>query len=135
MDTYYLALRTLHIAAVIVSGALFAIRALAVNLAGARWPMARPARMLAYAVDTLLLVAAILLTTVIRQYPFIDTWLTVKLVLLLVYILLGYVALRGRTRGRRLVCLAAALATYGFIVTVARAHDPLGALAPLAASP
>lgn len=134
MEAYYFELRTVHIAAVVASGTLFGVRALAVNLAGARWPLTRPVRRLSYAIDTMLLVAAILLTTVIRQYPFVNAWLTAKLVLLVLYILLGYVALRGRTRALRLACLAAALATYGFIVTVARVHDPLGLFAGLAAS-
>jgi uncharacterized membrane protein SirB2 len=134
MEAYYFELRALHIGAVIASGALFTVRALAVNLAGARWPLTRPVRMFSYAVDGLLLVAAVLLTTVIRQYPFVNAWLTAKLVLLVVYILLGYAALRGHTRARRLACLVAALGTYGFIVTVARAHDPLGFLTGLLVS-
>ncbi len=129
MHVWYAELRTLHIGAVIASGVLFAVRALAVNLAGARWPMERPVRVLAYTVDTILLAAAIMLTTVIRQYPFVHGWLTAKLVLLILYILLGYATLRGRTLAVRLACLAGAIATYGFIVTVARAHHPLGLLA------
>lgn len=129
MHAWYPELRILHIAAVIASGTLFAIRALAVNLTGAGWPMRRPVRILAYAIDTTLLVAAIMLTTVIGQYPLVHAWLTAKLVLLLLYILLGYAALRGRTDAVRLACLAGAVATYGFIVTVARAHNPLGLLA------
>lgn len=129
MDAYYVELRILHIGAVIASGSLFALRASAVNLADARWPMTRPVRILAYAVDTTLLAAAIMLTTIIQQYPLLHAWLTAKLVLLVLYILLGYAALRGRTRAIRLICLAGALAAYGFIVTVARAHHPLGLLA------
>lgn len=129
MHAWYPELRILHIGAVIASGALFAVRTLAMNLAGARWPMRRPVRILAYAIDTTLLAAAIMLTTVIGQYPFVSAWLTAKLVLLVLYILLGYAALRGRTHAVRLICLAGAIATYGFIVTVARAHHPLGLLA------
>ena len=129
METWYPALRILHIGAVIASGALFAVRALAVNLARARWPMRRPVRILAYAIDTTLLAAAIMLTTIVQQYPFVHAWLTAKLALLILYILLGYASLRGRTHAVRLICLAGAIATYGFIVTVARAHHPLGLLA------
>lgn len=129
METWYPELRILHIGAVIASGALFAVRALAVNLARARWPMRRPVRILAYAIDTTLLAAAIMLTTIVQQYPFVHAWLTAKLALLILYILLGYASLRGRTHAVRLICLAGAIATYGFIVTVARAHHPLGLLA------
>lgn len=129
MEAWYPELRILHIGAVLASGTLFAVRALALNLAGALWPMKRPVRVLAYAIDTTLPTAAIMLTTVIGQYPLVSAWLTAKLVLLVLYILLGYAALRGRTHAVRLICLAGAIATYGFIVTVARAHNPLGLLA------
>ena len=129
MDAYYFELRALHIGAVIASGTLFAMRALAVNLADARWPLKRPVRILSYGIDTILLAAAIMLTTIVRQYPFVDAWLTAKLVLLVLYILLGYAALRARSLGVRLICLAGAIGLYGFIVTVARTHNPLGLLA------
>jgi uncharacterized membrane protein SirB2 len=128
-DAYYLALRSIHIGAVIASGALFAGRALAFNLAGAAWPLKRPVRLLAYAVDTTLLVAAVMLTTIVRQYPFVDGWVTTKVLLLIVYIVLGYRALRGPSLTARMSCLAGAVVTFLFIVTVARAHDPLGLFA------
>ncbi|MGZ8347307.1 MAG: SirB2 family protein [Allosphingosinicella sp.] len=131
MEAYYLELRAIHIGAVATSGALFLVRALAFNLAGAAWPMARPARILAYAVDTILLVAALLLVAIVRQYPFVHLWVTAKVLLLILYIFLGYRALRGPSRTARLACLAGAAATFLFIVTVARAHHPLGLLANL----
>ena len=59
-------------------------------------------------------------------------WLTVKVLLLVVYIVLGSFALkRGRTPRVRAWCYAAALVVYLFIVSVARAHDPLGIFARL----
>ena len=131
LDAYYLELRALHIGAVIASGTLFAARALSLNLAGAAWPLKRPVRILAYVVDTTLLLAALLLTTIVHQYPFVDGWVTTKVLLLVVYILLGYRALRAPTPAARLVSLAGALAVFLFIVTVARAHDPLGLFAAL----
>jgi len=52
------------------------------------------------------------------------------LILLVVYIMLGTFALkRGRTPRARLICYLLALATYGFMLTVARKHHPLGLLA------
>ena len=129
MDHWYSGLRALHIGSATASGALFLMRALAVNLAGAAWPMTRPVRILSYLVDTGLLAAAIALTTIIHQYPLADGWLSAKLLLLIVYILLGYRALRGPSRAARLACLVAAVVVFLFIVSVARAHDPLGLLA------
>jgi uncharacterized membrane protein SirB2 len=83
-------------------------------------------------IDTLLLAAAIVLTTIIHQYPFVQAWLTVKVVLLVVYIVLGVFALRrGRTRTIRAICFAAAMVVFLFIVSVARAHNPLGVFSQL----
>lgn len=129
MEGYYLEIRNVHIGAVIASGSLFLIRALAVNFSAAAWPMTRPVRTMAYAIDTVLLAAALMLAAIVRQYPFVDGWLTVKVVLLVGYIFLGYVALRGRTAPTRLASLAGAVITFGCIVSVARAHRPLGFLA------
>jgi len=50
-----------------------------------------------------LLTAAMMLSSILRMYPFVHSWLTVKVVLLLVYVVLGTFALkRGRTARVRL---------------------------------
>jgi uncharacterized membrane protein SirB2 len=132
MEEFYPQIRAVHIWAVTASGLLFALRGGAFNLLGATWPRALPARLASWTIDTTLLTAALMLMTVVRQYPFVDHWLTVKVLLLLVYIGLGTQAFSARLgRGRRLAFLAAALAVFGFIVTVARAHHPLGLFAGL----
>lgn len=133
MEEFYPQIRAVHIWAVTLSGTLFALRGGAFNLTGARWPRALPVRLLTWAVDTTLLTAALMLLTVVGQYPFVDHWLTVKVLLLLVYIGLGTQAFSARRSVRaRLGFWLAALAVFGFIVTVARAHHPLGLLSGLA---
>lgn len=130
MEEFYLQIRTVHIWAVTASGTLFALRAAAFNLTGAAWPKSLPVRMLSWGIDTTLLTAALMLMTIVQQYPFVDHWLTVKVVLLLVYIGLGTQAFSlRRTRAARIGFWLAALAVFGFIVTVARAHDPWGLFA------
>jgi uncharacterized membrane protein SirB2 len=79
-------------------------------------------------VDTVLLTAALMLMTIIRQYPFANGWLTVKVLLVIPYVALGYMALRSATRRLRLISLAGAMLVFGYIYTVARAHHPLGTL-------
>ncbi|HEY9536314.1 MAG TPA: SirB2 family protein [Kiloniellaceae bacterium] len=126
MIEFYPEVRLVHIWAVIASGTLFALRGLALNL-GAAWPKAAPLRRLSYTIDTVLLIAALMLMTLVQQYPFVDAWLTVKVLLLVVYIALGIYAFRSRrSRAVRFAAWLAALAVFGFIVSVARAHDPLG---------
>jgi len=129
MSEYYLALRHVHIACAIVSVALFVLRG-GLMIAESRWLQIFPLRVLPHVIDTVLLTTALMLTTVVHQYPFVQGWLTVKVVLLVVYILLGSIAIkRGRTRPIRIAAFVAALATVGFLFTVARAHHPLGFLA------
>ena len=129
MIEFHAEVKWVHVAAVITSGALFTLRG-AAQLAGARWTMAAPLRYLSYTIDTVLLTAALMLATMLHQYPFVHGWLTVKVLLLVVYVVLGSFALkRGHSRAIRAVCFVAALAVYLFIVSVARAHDPWGLFA------
>ena len=129
MEPFYLEIRAVHIGAVILSGAVLLLRGVAHNLLNASWAMAWPIRTLSYTVDTTLLTAALMLMTIVRQYPFVDSWLTMKVMLLLLYIYLGYMALRGPTERVRWLNLAGAALVYGFIITIARAHNPLGIFA------
>jgi uncharacterized membrane protein SirB2 len=134
MLEFYPHIKWVHVAAVIASGSLFALRGAGV-LAGGRWPMWAPLRYLTYTIDTVLLTAALMLATVLHQYPFVHGWLTVKVCLLVSYIVLGTFALkRARTRRAQGWCYAAALAVFLLIVSVARAHHPLGILGPLLAN-
>lgn len=129
MTEYYLPLRMIHIGCAILTIALFVLRG-GLMLAGAPLLRSLPLRILPHVVDTVLLASAVMLTIIVHQYPFVQAWLTTKVVLLVVYIALGSIALkRGRTRPVRVVAFVAALATVLFLVSVARTHDPLGFLA------
>ena len=129
MIEFYPQIRAVHIVAVIASGALFALRGAGV-LSGARWPMAAPLRYLSYSIDSVLLTAALMLIAVLPAALFDNQWLTVKLTLLVIYIVLGSLALkRGRSARVRGVCYVAALALFAAVVGIARTHQPLGWLA------
>jgi uncharacterized membrane protein SirB2 len=118
----YPLLYQLHVGTVAVSVGLFLWRGL-LMLHESPLLQARALRIAPHVVDTVLLLSAIALTTVIQQYPFRDGWLTAKVVGLIVYIALGTVALkRGRTRGIRIAAFIAALAVVAWIVVVARQH-------------
>ena len=133
MIEFYPQIRVVHIACVIASGLLFALRG-TLMLAGVRGYNHIALRALSWSIDTTLLTAALMLATLLHQYPFVHAWLTVKVLLLVVYVGLGTLALkRGSTRARRGLWFAAALAVYLTIVSVARAHHPLGFLHTLLA--
>jgi uncharacterized membrane protein SirB2 len=126
---FYPQVRAVHIGAVIVSGTLFALRGVGV-LAGARWPMAPPLRYLSYGIDTVLLTAALMLVSMLPAALFANHWLTTKLTLLVIYLLLGSFALkRGRSGRVRAVCFVTALLVYISMYSIARTHQPLGWLA------
>lgn len=128
LAAWYLQILYTHITCVVLSGSLFFVRGV-LMLAG--WSLAnhRWIKRLSYVIDITLLAAAITLTLIIHQYPFVQAWLTVKVLLLVVYIVLGVFALRrGRTRAIRGGFFAAAVAVFLFIVSVAVTHQPAGAL-------
>lgn len=120
----YLEVRWLHVSCAIATFALFLVRG--------GWMLWRPemlqvrwVRIVPHVIDTVFLGSGLYLTTVIRQYPFVNGWLTVKFFGLVAYIVLGTIALkRGRTRAIRATAFIAAIAVFLYIAGVARAHDP-----------
>ena len=128
MIEFYPQIKAVHVASVIASGSWFALRGFGVLLGG-RWPMALPARWASYAIDTTLLTAALMLLTILPGAMFANGWLATKLTLLVAYVVLGSFALkRARSPRSRVAFYIAAVATYGFMFTIARSHHPLGAL-------
>ena len=121
---YYFELKTLHIAAVTLSISLFVVRA-GLSLAGSA-ALQRPfLRVAPHVIDTVLLASAVLLTLILHQYPFANSWLTAKLLALIGYVVLGSIAIRrGRTAEIRAVALVGALVTVGYILGTALHHDP-----------
>ena len=130
LTAWYSQLKVAHIGLVLISGLLFAWRG-ALVLAGRGWAMARPWRLLSYGIDTLLLVAGVTLWAVQSLNPVASPWLGVKLMLLVLYVVLGSLALkRAPTPGLQRAGYAGALAVYLFMVSVAMAHHPLGFFRP-----
>jgi len=120
----YTVLKDIHITCVVLTISLFSLRG---------WWMLRGSpllnrpwvRIAPHVVDTTLLTSALALAWTIRQYPFVNGWLTAKLLALFLYIGLGTLALkRGRTRKIRTLCLILALGTFAYIVSVALTKTP-----------
>lgn len=121
---HYIAVRHAHVGLVTASLATFALRGLGVLL-GAAWPLRAGLRVAVVAVDTALLVAGSLLWVMLGLNPARDTWLGVKLGLLVGYVLLGTWALRrGRTTASRAAAYVAALGCAATMVAVALLHRP-----------
>lgn len=128
MSEMYLPVFFVHVTCALLSVAFFVLRGI--------WMMSGSAllhlplvRVLPHLIDTVLLGSAILLTIILAQYPFVQGWLTAKLLALLLYIVLGSVALRrGKTRKIRTLAFMLSLGTVLYIVSVAYFHDAKGLL-------
>ncbi len=126
MISVYLITYYTHVACVVLSGSIFFLRGV--------WMMQESellnhklVMILPHFIDTLLLASAFALAFQVYQYPFVDSWLTVKFVALFVYILLGMFSLRrGKSNIQRTVFFIAAMTTFGFIISVALSRNPAG---------
>ncbi len=115
----YVLIRHLHIACAALSISLFVMRGV-MQTAGWPWRQWGWLRVAPHLIDTLLLGAAITLAVQSHQYPITHTWLTAKVVALLLYIGLGTIALRRGASGvLKFRCFLAALAAVSYIVGVA----------------
>ncbi len=120
----YLLLKHLHMSCAALSGALFLLRGLWMLQDSPRLRQ-RWVRTLPHLIDTVLLASAVALAVWSAQYPLAQPWLTAKVCALLLYIVLGSVALkRGRSNGIRAAAFLAALATFAYIVAVALSKTP-----------
>lgn len=87
---------------------------------------ALPVRILPHVNDTVLLVSAVWAGAIIGQYPFVNAWLTAKILGTLAYIVLGAIALTyGKTRQIRVRAFAGALICFTYVVGVAATKNPL----------
>jgi len=90
----YLALKHLHITCVVLSGLGFLLRGFWMLQESPRLQGRLP-RVAPHVVDTLLLGSALALAFLSGQYPFVQGWLTAKVLALLAYIGCGSVASSG----------------------------------------
>jgi uncharacterized membrane protein SirB2 len=121
----YLAIKYLHMTCAALSGSFFLLRGIWM-LRDSTMLQQRWVRIVPHIVDTALLASALIMVFWSVQYPFVQPWLTAKVLGLIVYVMLGTVALkRGKTRAARGWALVAALLTFAYIVMVAFTKQPL----------
>lgn len=115
----YLLLKTIHVSCVALTISLFLLRGFWMLQDSARLQQ-RWVKILPHVIDATLLTSALLLAYRVGQYPFINGWLTAKVIALLLYIGLGTIAIkRGRTKRIRVAAWFGALLVFGYIVSVA----------------
>ncbi|HJV86172.1 MAG TPA: SirB2 family protein [Noviherbaspirillum sp.] len=115
----YLAIKYLHMTCAALSGSLFFFRGM-LMLADSPLLQRRPMKILPHLIDTVLLTSALIMVFWSHQYPFVQPWLTAKVLALIAYIVVGSVAIkRGKTKGIRTAAFVIALLLFGYIVKVA----------------
>lgn len=120
----YAALKWLHVACVVASGLGFLARG-ALIAAGSPLARARFMRVAPHVVDTVLLAAAVSMAVLARLSPLAHPWLAAKIVGLVLYIVLGAIALRPtRPTPVRAAAFSGAVLTFAYIVGTALTRDP-----------
>jgi len=120
-----LLLKHLHVTCVVLSISGFLVRGVWM-MQESPWLQKKWVRVAPHIIDTILLVSAILLAIQIQQYPFVQNWLTAKVLALIAYIVVGAVGLKyGRTKKIRIAAWFVAIAIFLYIVLVALTHQAL----------
>jgi uncharacterized membrane protein SirB2 len=121
---YAAALKHIHIASVTLSYTLFFLRGMWM-LRDSPILLQRWTRIAPHMVDSVLLASAIALAWQLGFSPSTQPWLAAKIAALLLYIVIGSVALkRGKTKRIRLIAWLAAQLVFVYIVSVAMTHNP-----------
>lgn len=121
----YALIKMIHVSSVITSFLLFFVRGVWLIKDSPKLRQ-RWVKILPHIVDTILLTSAVTLAFKIQQSPFVDVWLTAKVIGILIYIGLGMVAMRfGKTRRTRITAWVAAECVFIYIVLVALTKSPV----------
>lgn len=117
-----------HVLLALLTAASFCLRGywmlVGSPLLGARWT-----RILPHTVDTLLFLTGLGMAFGLGISPVAQPWLAAKLVAIVLYVVLGSLALkRGRSYGQRVLALALSLLVLAYVFAVALTRDPFPGL-------
>lgn len=122
----YLAVKTVHASLALVSVTGFVVRAVIAIRADRRWTTNRALYAAPHVVDTLLVATGFYLMAAAGWNPALHHWLGFKFVLLVVYVVLGWFAMRaGQPRARRVWLFTASLVVFAWMIGVALTKNPL----------
>ena len=116
----YSLIKFIHVLTVLLSGAMFLLRFAGNMFDIEKIKSARVLKFLPHINDTVLLISAIVLAVKLGVSPGGTPWLLAKIIALLLYIVLGSIALkRGKTKRTRLIAGLFAIAIFIYIISVA----------------
>lgn len=115
----YLVLKLIHIVTAVLSILGFIIRGIWMMQSSSMLDK-KPVKIIPHINDTFLLASAIALVVITAQYPGPVMWINAKIIGLILYIVLGVIALkRGKTKTIRIIAWLAAIAVFAFIMSTA----------------
>jgi uncharacterized membrane protein SirB2 len=121
----YEIVKHIHLTAIVLSVVLFLLR-FVLNVMQSSMLQKKWLKILPHIVDTLLLVSAATLCVILKQYPFVDAWVTEKLLALVMYIFMVTLALKlGRTGFMRAIGLIGAVSWIAYAGMVAVSKQPI----------
>ena len=116
--TFYYMLKLIHVACVVISGSLFIYRYARLSVRPDQ-PLAKALKVLPHINDTVLLVSAIGMLSLIGLNPFTTSWLLAKILALLVYITLGAICMQSLPGSKRqTVSFVGAISVFAYILLV-----------------
>ncbi len=120
----YMAIKHSHMLLVALSLAFLILR-FVLSLTGSALLQRKFFKVAPHIIDTFLLLSAVALMVTIGQYPFVNPWLTEKLLAVLAYIALGVMAFKGRTTTLRVFAFIGALGWLVLAVKLAMTKTPI----------
>jgi len=129
----YLVLKIVHTLAAITTISGFMLRGYWMMTDSARLEH-KATRVAPHIIDTVFLLSGVAMVWMLALNPLRQSWLLAKFTGLIVYIVLGAIAIkRGRTKQVRIIAFAGAISVFAYIVGVALSKSPASWLAWLTA--
>ena len=100
----YMAVKHTHIMLALISITLFYFRFYQKQLRGKE--LNKALKIVPHVIDTLLLVSAAVLCVLIAQYPFVNSWVTIKVLFVIGYIVFAIVAMKAEQKTKAIQMLS-----------------------------
>lgn len=121
----YLPLKHSHLGLVALSIVFFMLRGSS-RLLDLEWTNQKWVKIAPHIIDSFLMLSGVLLMFAIQQFPIAQSWLTVKLMVLIAYIFFGIKTMKSTQKMQQRSYFAAAILCVMFMITIAKTHNPLG---------
>ncbi len=125
----FLFLKTIHVVCAVTTICGFILRGYWMMTAS-EWLQRKLVRIAPHVIDALFLISGLAMLYVLSINPFTQSWLVAKFAGLIVYILLGTIAIkRGPTLQIRVIAFVGAVSVFAYIAGVAVSHSAASWLA------